>query len=81
MGNRARIYCDQCSAFDITERAFKKIIEASDAYRKRLSQKAKTAPEGKLLVVLVNQNEVNENYELRESKTDRPAPQWLTPSQ
>lgn len=77
IGNRARIYCQKCSRFDVTKRVFDWLKESSSERRAHLSRMAKAAPPGKILI-LTYKEQVNANYEEWVSKEDRPAPEWLT---
>ena len=77
MGNRARVYCDQCSIYDITEGGLKEFVSSvGQARRDELAQLARDASSGSVLVIIKSANG-GVHYEDKESKADRPAPHWL----
>jgi hypothetical protein len=72
--NRARIYCDSCTPFDITRTGHSKISGPDAALRaKDLARYAQSTPAGKILAITAE----GAAYEERQSKPDRPAPDWL----
>lgn len=73
LGNRARLYCPDCSTYDLTKSGFEKLVGSSTAHRHALSQRAKAAPAEKVLVITRD----GAAYEVKKSKADRPAPAWL----
>lgn len=75
-GMRARVYCDRCTAFDITRMAQDEIAAAPRERQAALSGRARAAPAGQLLVI-TREASGGASYEARESKADRPAPPWL----
>jgi len=77
MGNRARVYCDRCSTYDITEAGRKEFVSSvSQAQRDKLADMAPDAPSGKVLVI-IKAASGGVHYEDKESKADKPAPHWL----
>jgi hypothetical protein len=78
MGNRARVYCDRCSIYDITEAGMKEFVTSVDqAQREKLADMARVAPVGKVLVIIkATSGEVH--YDDKESKADKPGPNWLS---
>ncbi len=79
-GNRARVYCERCTPFDVTRRVSQWLRDSPTVRREQLSAMAKAAPEGKLLVLTYGE-QIFANYENREPKVDRPAPDWLREEQ
>lgn len=73
---RARVYCDRCTVFDITRMAHDEIAAAPAEHLAALSDRARAAPAGELLVI-ARRLSGGATYEARESKADRPAPSWL----
>jgi hypothetical protein len=73
-GNRARVYCPNCSAYDITKLALKRLVNSSLTLCQSLGRQAKAAPGGKILDITGD----GAAYEDKQPKPDRPAPAWLT---
>lgn len=75
-GNRARIYCENCSTYDITRQG-KIWLDSLESNRELAQHKLKNIHENKILVIFVGESKFR--IENKESKSDRAAPDWLTP--
>lgn len=75
-GMRARVYCERCTIFDITRMAHDEIAAAPPERLAALSERARAAPAGELLVI-TRQLSGGATYEAKDSKADQPAPSWL----
>lgn len=73
--NRARVYCARCTTFDLTRSVHENLVGSTAAYREHLCGLARRAPSGSLLVITKD----GCGYEDKETKVDRPAPDWLLP--
>ena len=75
-GNKVRIYCEHCTAYDLTRLGFRELTSSSNNRREALVDDARGAPLGKILVITKDFTS-GITYEVKESKPDMPAPDWL----
>ena len=69
-GNRARVYCDSCSTYDITRLGFKELIDKPVLERLKVNT---FAPKGKI-VILKQEKSVTEDFF---SLVDSSPPAWF----
>jgi hypothetical protein len=69
-GNRARVYCDSCSTYDITRPGFKELIDKSVQERQK---KNSIAPEGKIVEFRRGMSVTKKVAPI----VDRPRPDWF----